>query len=408
VHVTHADARRGLPQAVERVHVVRGWTCGRPTAVGAVTGRPRGRSPRQPSGHPPGTSPVAGDVTLPPLSVLDSSPVASGRSPADALRETLDLAGAAERAGYRRYWVAEHHGFPGGASSAPPVLIAAIAAATSRIRVGSGGVMLSNHAPLAVAEQFGTLEALNPGRIDLGLGRAPGSDQLTAYALRRWSARPGEQVDDDFGQRLAELMAFFGDSFPADHPFARLQATPVRGYAPDVWLLGSSDWSARLAGALGLPFAYAHHFGTGFTDAAVRAYREAFRPSPTLVEPRLVVTANVVTAPSADRARELAAPLGLFFLRLRAGEPGTWPSEGEAARAALSYTPAQAATVADRLHGAVVGTPEEVVDGLTELAGATGADELMISTMTHDHADRTASYELLAEAAGMRAVEVAA
>lgn len=347
-------------------------------------------------------------MTLPPLSVLDTSPVASGRSPADALRETLDLARTAERAGYRRYWVAEHHGFPGGASSSPPVLIAAIAAATSHIRVGSGGVMLSNHAPLAVAEQFGTLEALNPGRIDLGLGRAPGSDQLTAYALRRWSARPGEQVDDDFGQRLAELMAFFEDSFPADHPFAQLQATPVRGYAPDVWLLGSSDWSARLAGALGLPFAYAHHFGTGFTDVAVRAYREAFRPSPVLAEPHLLVTANVVTAPTAERADELAGPLGLFFLRLRSGEPGTWPSEDEAAQAARSYSREQAAVVADRLRGAVVGTPDHVVDALADLTAATGADELMISTMTHDHTERLASYELLAEAAGLRAVAVAA
>ena len=347
-------------------------------------------------------------MTLPPLSVLDTSPVASGRTPADALRETLDLAAVVEHAGYRRYWVAEHHGFPGGASSSPPVLIAAIAAATSSIRVGSGGVMLSNHAPLAVAEQFGTLEALNPGRIDLGLGRAPGSDQLTAYALRRWSARPGEQVDDDFGQRLAELMAFFEDSFPVDHPFARLQATPVRGYAPDVWLLGSSDWSAQLAGALGLPFAYAHHFGTGFTDVAVRAYRAAFRPSPTLSRPRLLVTANVVTAPTTERARELAGPLGLFFLRLRSGEPGTWPSEDEATHAARSYTRAQAAVVDERLRGAVVGTPAQVVDGLAELAEVTGADELMVSTMTHDHADRIASYRLLAEAAGLRAVEFAA
>lgn len=345
------------------------------------------------------------------LSVLDTSPVATGRTPADALRETVELARRAERAGYRRYWVAEHHAMPGGASSAPAVLLAAIAGATSTIRVGSGGVMLPNHAPLAVAEQFGTLEALHPGRVDLGLGRAPGSDQLTAYALRRWAHPPQDRdrlVEDDFGQRLAELMAFFDGDFPADHPFAALQATPVRGYAPDIWLLGSSDWSARLAGALGLPFGYAHHFGTGYTDVAVRAYRESFRPSPALAEPRLLVTANVVAAETDEQARRLALPTGLFFLRLRSGAPGTWPSEAEAEQAARGYSPAQAAVVADRLASVVTGTPEAVVAGLAELAERTGADELMVSTMTHDPADRVRSLELLADAARLRPTAAAA
>ncbi len=349
--------------------------------------------------------------TLPPLSVLDTSPVASGRTPADALHETVDLAVAAERAGYTRYWVAEHHGFPGGASSSPAVLIASIAAATSSIRVGSGGVMLPNHAPLAVAEQFGTLEALHPGRIDLGLGRAPGSDQLTAYALRRWSYPPAERdrlAEEDFGQRLAELVAFFDGGFPDDHPFARLQATPVRGYTPDIWLLGSSGWSAQLAGALGLPFAYAHHFGTGYTDVAVRAYRDAFQPSPQLDRPRLLVTANVIAAPTPERARELAAATGLFFLRLRSGVPGTWPSESEVADAASRFTPAQQAMVQERLASTVVGTPDQVVAELAELAERTGADELMISTMTHDPADRVSSYESVAQAAGLLAASVSA
>lgn len=344
-------------------------------------------------------------MTALPLSVLDTSPVATGRTPADALHETIDLARATEAAGYTRYWVAEHHAFPGGASSSPAVLIASIADATSTMRVGSGGVMLPNHAPLAVAEQFGTLEALHPGRIDLGMGRAPGSDQLTAYALRRWSYPPGERdrlAEDDFGQRLAELMAFFDGDFPDEHPFARLQATPVRGYAPDIWLLGSSGWSAQLAGALGLPFAYAHHFGTGYTDVAVRAYREAFQPSAALERPKLLVTANVAVAETVERARQLALPTGLFFLRLRAGTPGTWPTEAEAADAATGFTPAQAAAVQERLASVVTGTPDQVVAGLADLAGRTGAEEVMVSTMTHDPADRIRSYELLASAAGLR------
>lgn len=368
-------------------------------------------SPSPPSGIPGDRGVLQVGMTLRALSVLDTSPVATGRTPADALRETVELAGAAEAAGYTRYWVAEHHAMPGGASSSPAVLIAAIAAATSRIRVGSGGVMLPNHAPLAVAEQFGTLVALHPGRVDLGLGRAPGSDQLTAYALRRWSSPPedrGRLAEEDFGQRLAELMAFFDGGFPEDHPFARLQATPVRGYPPDVWLLGSSGWSAQLAGTLGLPFAYAHHFGTGYTDVAVRAYRAAFRPSATLDRPRLLVTANAVAAESAARAHELALPIGLFFLRLRSGAPGTWPSPQEAQLAARSYTPQQRAVVDERLASVVTGTPEQVVTGLADLAERTGADELMVSTMTHDPADRLASYRMLADAAGLRTGAVAA
>ena len=334
------------------------------------------------------------------LSVLDTSPVASGQTPADALRNTLDVAALAERSGYTRYWVAEHYAMPGGASSAPAVLIAAIAAHTSRIRVGSGGVMLPNHAPLAVAEQFGTLEALHPGRIDLGLGRAPGSDQLTAYALRRLSAQP--DGGDDFGPRLAELLAFFNADFPDDHPFARLQATPVRGYLPEVWLLGSSGFSAQLAGALGLPFAFANHFSGQNTDAAVALYRESFRPSPELAQPRLVVTTNAVAAPTAEQARRLASPMGLFFLRLRSGNPGPWPSEDETAAAAAGWGPAERAMVDERVASTVTGTPDQVVAQLAELAARTGADEIMVSTMTHRHEDRLRSYESVAQAAGLR------
>lgn len=334
------------------------------------------------------------------LSVLDTSPVASGQTPADALRNTLDIAALAERSGYRRYWVAEHHAMPGGASSAPAVLIAAIAAHTSRIRVGSGGVMLPNHAPLAVAEQFGTLEALHPGRIDLGLGRAPGSDQLTAYALRRLSAQP--DGGDDFGPRLAELLAFFTNDFPEDHPFARLHATPVRGYQPAVWLLGSSGFSAQLAGAMGLPFAFANHFSGQNTDAAVSLYRESFQPSPELAAPRLIVTANAVAAPTAQEAQRLASPMGLFFLRLRSGNPGPWPSEDETEAASRDWGPAERAMVQERSVSTVTGTPDQVVEQLAALAARTGADEIMISTMTHRHADRLRSFASVAQAAGLR------
>lgn len=336
-----------------------------------------------------------------PLSLLDTSPVASGRTPADALTETLDIAVLADELGYHRYWVAEHHGMPGGASSAPPVLIGAIAARTRSIRVGSGGVMLPNHAPLAVAEQFGTLEALYPGRIDLGLGRAPGSDQLTALALRRWQAsRPGEDADD-FTPRLAELLAFFDGDF-GDHPFARIVATPARGYQPSVWLLGSSDFSARLAGELGLPFAFAHHFSGHGVVAAADVYRSSFSPSAVLDAPHLLVTASVVVAETEARALELAAPIGLFFARLRSGQPGLWPSAADVA--AYPWTAAERSMADERIASVLAGTGEQVRDRLLDLAAATGADELMATTMTHDHADRRASIELLAHTWGLQPV----
>ncbi len=344
-----------------------------------------------------------------PLSILDTSPVASGRTPADALAETLDIAALADDAGYRRYWVAEHHGMPGGASSAPAVLISAIADRTSRIRVGSGGVMLPNHAPLVIAEQFGTLEALHPGRIDLGLGRAPGSDQLTAYALRRWQAAELASVPDgdDFTPRLAELLAFFDGDFGGDHPFARIQATPARGYQPQVWLLGSSGFSARLAGQMGLPFAFAHHFSGHDTTAAGQLYRDSFQPSPTLAEPHLLVTASAVAAADGARARELATEIGLFFARLRSGAPGPWPSPAEVA--AYRWGPGERAMAQERVDSVLTGTGGEVRDGLLELAARTGADELMVTTMTHDHGARRDSVRRLAEAWGLdRRPELAA
>jgi luciferase family oxidoreductase group 1 len=335
----------------------------------------------------------------PRLSVLDLSPVGRGRTAADALAASLVLAQEVERLGFHRYWVAEHHNMPGIASSAPPVLIAHLAAGTSTIRLGSGGVMLPNHSPLVVAEQFGMLEALHPCRIDLGLGRAPGTDQVTAAALRR---RAMTDQDVEFPQLLGELSAYFDGDFPEDHPFARIQATPARGNRPAIWLLGSSDFSARLAGRLGLPFSFAHHFSGHNTDAAVQIYRDAFQPSDVLDEPYLMLGVNVVCAPDADEARFLAGPLALAITRLRQGRPEVYPTPEEAA--AYSYTPMEKEIVRGFTHGHVVGSPDHVRDQLLGLAARTGAHELMLTTTTHDPVHRLRSFELVAEALALSPV----
>lgn len=329
-----------------------------------------------------------------PFSVLDVSPVPSGSTPGDALRNTLDLAQHVERLGYHRYWLAEHHSMPGIASSAPSIMIGQVAAVTERLRVGSGGVMLPNHAPLVVAEQFGTLDALYPGRIDLGLGRAPGTDQVTAHALRRSA---GQLSEEDFPQQLAQLRAFFDNGYPADHPYAAITAVPGLGATVAVWLLGSSTYSAQLAGLLGLPYAHAHHFASGSTDAAVDAYRAAFRPG-VLDEPYLMVTASVVAAADDERARWLAAPMALTMARLRAGNPGTFPTPEEAEANPLS--PSQLASLGGMTASAIVGGPETVGTELRALAESTGASELMVSTMVHSHADRLRSYEIVAAQLG--------
>jgi luciferase family oxidoreductase group 1 len=339
------------------------------------------------------------DRPTPKLSVLDLSPVGRGRTPADALHASLDLARNVERLGFHRYWVAEHHNMPGIASSSPPVLIAHLAAGTSSIRLGSGGVMLPNHSPLVVAEQFGMLEALHPGRIDLGLGRAPGTDQLTAAALRR---RQATEHQDDFPQQLGELLAYFNDSFPADHPFARIHATPARGYQPAIWLLGSSDFSARLAGRLGLPFSFAHHFSGHNTEPAVDIYRRSFSPSDALDEPYVMLGVNVVCAPDESEARYLAGPLALAITRLRSGRPDVYPTPQEAKE--HSYTPMEKEIIRGFTHGHVVGSPEQVRAELLALAERTGADELMLTTTTHDPADRLRSFELVADAMALTPV----
>ncbi|WP_407939846.1 LLM class flavin-dependent oxidoreductase [Micromonospora tarapacensis] len=325
-----------------------------------------------------------------PLSVLDLAPVAAGATAGAALRHTTELARRTDELGYRRFWVAEHHNMPAIASSAPAVLIAHLAAHTNDIRLGSGGVMLPNHPPLVVAEQFGTLEALHPGRIDLGIGRAPGTDQVTALALRR--TMEGLSAEG-FPRELADLMGYFDDAA------GRITATPGRGQRPAVWLLGSSGFSAQLAGALGLPFSFAHHFSSQNTLPALALYRQSFRPSRWLDQPYAMVAVNAVCADTDERAEWLAGPAGLSFLRLRAGRPEPLATPEEAA--AYPYQDIEHEFLAQRRQGQATGSPGTVRRQLGDLLASTGADELMLTTMVYDIDDRVRSFELIAtEVAG--------
>jgi luciferase family oxidoreductase group 1 len=331
------------------------------------------------------------------LSVLDLSPVAAGSSGAVSLRNSLDLAQLADGLGYTRYWVAEHHNLPSIASSAPDIMIGQIAAATSRMRVGSGGVMLPNHAPLMVAERFKVLEALFPGRIDLGLGRAPGTDPVTSYALRR---RQDVGDDDDFLQRFQELMLFENSGFPPGHPFRSVRAMPADVALPPIWLLGSSGFSAQLAALVGAGFAFAHHFADHDAVAAMLSYREQFKPSAMRTEPYAILAAAVVCADSAEEAERLAATIDLNFVRRSRGEylPLTSPEEA----LAYPYSPAERGLIARNRTRLFVGTGPAARDRLAPLLAATKADELMVTTMIYDHAARRHSYEILAAAFGLR------
>ncbi|MDL4777558.1 MULTISPECIES: LLM class flavin-dependent oxidoreductase [Thermomonosporaceae] len=322
-----------------------------------------------------------------PFSVLDVAPVAGGSTSAQALRNTLELARHTEGLGFHRYWLAEHHAMPGIASSATAVLIGQVAAATSRLRVGSGGIMLPNHAPMVVAEQFGTLEALYPGRIDLGLGRAPGTDAATARALRR---SPDALSVDDFPEQVVELREYFG---------ADSKVTPAAGNGPPMWLLGSSGFSARLAGLLGLPFAFAHHFSAENTLPALALYRDSFRPSAVLEAPYSMIAVSVTAADTDARARELAAPQALSLLRLRSGRPGPLPTPEETA--AYPYTPVDRQIIDSRLAGQVLGSPDTVRQQLDALLEQTAVDEVMVTTSTFEQADRLRSYDLVAELYGL-------
>jgi luciferase family oxidoreductase group 1 len=320
---------------------------------------------------------------------LDLATVASGSTPAAALAETTALAVAAEGLGYRRLWVAEHHGMPAVASSAPAVLIAHLASATRTLRIGAGGVMLTNHPPLVVAEQFGTLEALHQGRIDLGLGRAPGTDPQTARALRH-----GRDLDvEEFGQDVVELIRYL---LPGEGPPSHPMSVPGRGYLPEVWLLGSSLYSAQLAGMLGLPFSFAYHFAPHLLDHALEAYRSRFRPSVLHNVPRVMVAASVVCAPNVDEARWLSGSGALGILQLRSGRLGPLPSPEEAA--AYPFSTAERALVEQTQATHLIGDPSAVAQGLDELQRRTGADELMLSTRIHAYAARLRSLTLVAEA----------
>jgi luciferase family oxidoreductase group 1 len=330
-------------------------------------------------------------VTRIPLSVLDLVPVRRGGTASEAIAESVELAKHVESLGYRRYWFAEHHGMPGIASAAPAVLIGQVAAATSSMRVGSGGVMLPNHAPLAIAEQFGTLEAMYPGRIDLGIGRAPGTDQLTAMALRRGGMASG----DDLPELLAELIGFFRGQFPEDHPFRRIRAVPAFGHEPPIWLLGSSDYSARLAGRLGLPFAFAHHFSQANTLPALALYRDSFRPSASLARPESMIGAIVIVADTDAEARRLALPSALAFLRLRQGMPGQYPTLAEAEE--YPWSPDERAFAERWLASNIVGDPGWVREQLDRLLNATRVDELMVLCAIPDPEARRRSYTLLRE-----------
>jgi luciferase family oxidoreductase group 1 len=286
---------------------------------------------------------------------------------------------------------------PGIASSAPAVLAGQIAAATSAIRVGSGGVMLPNHAPLTVAEQFGTLEAMHPGRIDLGVGRAPGTDRATARALRRTAeGLPAA----DFADQLAELRAYFANPPVEGTASGQIRAIPAEGNEPAVWLLGSTGYSAELAGLLGLPFAFAYHFSAANARPAIALYRQTFRPSAHLAKPYCLVSVSVLCADDAATAHWLHGSARLSMLHLRAGRPSTLPSPEEAA--GRRYSAAEQAVIAEATGSHVVGEPAAVIEQLTQLVASTGADELMLTTSAFAHADRLGSYELLARATGDR------
>ncbi len=330
------------------------------------------------------------------LSVLDVSPVASGSTSTEALRNTLDLAQLADKLGFTRYWLAEHHNTPLIASSAPEIMIGHVADVTKNIRVGSGGMMLPNHTPLKVAETFRVLEALHPGRVDLGIGRAPGTDSLTALALRRSRELLGA---DDFPARLNDLLTFLDHGFPPNHPLERIRAMPDDVPMPEVWLLGSSDFSALLSAQLGLRFAFAHHIQPWPAVAALRMYLEHFKPSEHLKEPEALIGVSVVCAETDARAEEIARPLQLTLLRFRSGKMGRFPSIEEATN--YPYSPDEREIIAENRGRSFVGSPATVRQRLTELADQSGVDEIMVTTMTHEHADRRRSYELLAEAFGL-------
>jgi len=332
------------------------------------------------------------------LSVIDQSPVPAGFTPADALQNTIELARLCDRLGYERYWIAEHHAIEALASPAPEIMIARVGAETSGIRVGSGGVMLPHYSPLKVVENFRVLHALYPGRIDLGIGRAPGGTPLESHALRRDRNAP---ETDDFPQQLVELRAFLKRNFPPRHPFSRIKVSPDMPGGPELWMLGSSMWSASAAAQLGLPYAFAHFINQQPTRMALQYYREHFKPSDDLSQPRTILALGAICADNEAEAIRLLSSARLFRDRIRRGQIGPIPTPEEAI--------AELGPAREPRHRAdsewpryIVGDPEQVRSQLVDMASALQVDELMIVTITHDHRARMHSYSLLAQAFGLK------
>ncbi|HVF09976.1 MAG TPA: LLM class flavin-dependent oxidoreductase [Abditibacteriaceae bacterium] len=327
------------------------------------------------------------------LSVLDLSPVSSGSSSVDALHNTLDLARLADNLGYTRYWLSEHHNTALLASASPEVLIGHVASVTERIRVGSGGIMLPNHAPLKVAETFRMLSALHPGRIDLGLGRAPGTDPMTALALRRSREAMGA---DDFPEQLSTLLAFLNDDFADNHPLRHIKAIPQGVAAPDIWMLGSSDFGALMAAQIGLGFAFAHHISPVGAVRAMRLYHERFQPSAYLRAPQSLLAVSVICAETDEAAAELARSADLTWLYIHQNKRAPVPSVAEAR--AYPYTPFEREFMQANRERLFVGSPGSVRRQIMDLAEQAGTREVMVTTIIHDHQARRHSYELLDEA----------
>jgi luciferase family oxidoreductase group 1 len=323
---------------------------------------------------------------VPPISILDLAPIGAGAAPADALRNSLDLARHAERWGYERFWLAEHHNAAGIASAATAVVIAHVAAGTSTIRVGAGGIMLPNHSPLVIAEQFGTLEALHPGRIDLGLGRAPGTDQMTLLALRRTPSSA-----DSFPRDVLELKALLGDPQPGQ----MVRAIPGAGSRVPLWILGSSLFGAQLAAMLGLPYAFASHFAPDALLPALELYRTEFRPSDQLQRPYVMVAANVIAAEADERARRLFTSPQQAFTNIFRGRRGALPPPVDDIDS--YWSPEEKLRVSGMLRRSFVGSAETVGQGLRSFLEETGADELIVAAAIHDHSARLRSYEILAD-----------
>jgi luciferase family oxidoreductase group 1 len=326
-----------------------------------------------------------------PLSVLDLAPVSEGSSAGDALRDAVALAQLCERLGYLRFWFAEHHGMPNIACSAPEILIEHVASATSTIRVGSGGIMLPNHTPLSVAENFHTLAALHPGRIDLGVGRAPGTDPATSRALHPFDA-------EQFPQQLQELLALSRRGFPPGHPFATVRVVPEGVPLPPIWVLASSGATAAFAGSMGFGYGFARHFSPAPPQPAIDAYRAAFTPSDQFPTPHVILGVAVICAPTDDEADYLATSSDLVWVRRHRGDMRPFPNPEEASR--YEFRPEDRPLVEANRQRQFVGSPDRIVSMLRQIAAETAADELMVTTMVYGKAERLRSYELLAQAWG--------